>query len=136
MITAIILSAGQGRRMGTQKVLLPYGGKTIIEHIVGALQNGGADQVIAVTGYQADRVASALQNTAARIAFNEDYRAGMLSSVRCGIRAASTETAAFLIALGDQPAIRSGVVRKLVHEFEAQERNAGTILIPPSFFSH
>ena len=134
MITAIVLAAGESRRMGAQKVLLPYGGRTLIEHIIRAIEAGGADEVIAVTGHQADRVVAALSNSSVRIALNEDYRSGMLSSVRHGIRTASLDTDAFLVALGDQPAIRSDVVRLLLDAFrdndESSETISGAIIVP------
>ncbi|MDP6057310.1 MAG: NTP transferase domain-containing protein, partial [Pirellulaceae bacterium] len=82
MITAIVLAAGESQRMGAQKVLLPYGDSTVIEHIVRTLEHGGADSVIVVTGHKDNRVLSALQNTGAAIAFNKEYLTGMLSSVR------------------------------------------------------
>ena len=143
-VTAIVLSAGQSRRMGTQKVILPYGGKTVIEHIVGALSEGGADEIIAVTGHEAAKVASALRTTGAQVAFNEDYLKGMLTSVRCGLRAASAAAQGFLIALGDQPSLRPHIVRRVISEFSRRGENAGTILIPthhgerghPLLFSH
>ena len=116
--------------MGAQKVLLPYGGRTVVEHIVHALEKGGADEVIVVTGHQGDRVASTLQSMRVRIAFNEVYPAGMLSSVRCGVRAASARTQAFLIALGDQPSIRTDVVKKLIAEFKNHKGHSGIILVP------
>lgn len=130
MITAIILSAGQARRMGTQKVLLPFGGKTVIEHIVCAIEKGGVEEIMVVTGYEGDRVASALQNTGAQIVFNKEYLTGMLSSVRCGIIAAEDESDAFLIVLGDQPSIRSDIVAKLINEFRICKEKLGVILVP------
>jgi molybdenum cofactor cytidylyltransferase len=130
MISAIVLAAGQSRRMGGQKVLLPYGEVTVIEHIVHTLEEAGADEIIAVVGHDADRVAAALQNTAARIVLNPDYQSGMLSSARCGIRAVFTRARAFLIALGDQPSIRCEVVRALIQEFKNLPEDSQAILVP------
>ncbi len=130
MITAIVLSAGQARRMGAQKVLLPYGETTVIEHITAAIKAGGADEIIAVTGHEGDRVARALSGSGVRIAYNEDYHGGMLGSVRCGIRAASAGSEAFLIAVGDQPSIRADVVRLLLDTFASMQEGPGTIVVP------
>lgn len=144
MITAIVLAAGESRRMGVQKVLLPYGQTTIAEHIICVLNNGGADEIIVVTGHEGDRVRSSLLHTRARFAANKDYLTGMLSSVRCGIRIASCRTKAFLIALGDQPSIQSETINALVHELKGQIRTARAILVPthdgrrghPMIFTH
>ncbi|HQX51465.1 MAG TPA: nucleotidyltransferase family protein [Planctomycetaceae bacterium] len=130
MISAIVLAAGQSVRMGSQKVLLPYGKSTVIEHIVNVLKTGGVDEVVVITGHQSENVAAALSKTAAKIVRNEQYLSGMLSSVRCGVRAASANTQAYLVALGDQPSIRASVVATLVAAFAAEPTDQGVILMP------
>ena len=130
MISAIVLAAGQSIRMGAQKVLLPYGKSTVIEHIVNVLNKGGVDEVVAVTGHQSENVAAALRSTAVKIANNEQHLSGMLSSVRCGIRAASADAQAYLVALGDQPSIRVSVVAALISAFAEEQTDQGLILIP------
>lgn len=130
MISAIVLAAGQSVRMGSQKVLLPYGKSTVIEHIVNVLKTGGVDEVVVITGHQSENVAAALSKTAAKIVRNEQYLSGMLSSVRCGVRAASANTQAYLVALGDQPSIRASVVATLVAAFAAEPTDQGVILVP------
>ena len=130
VITAIVLAAGQSRRMGVQKVLLPYGPKTVIEHIVEALRQGGADEIIAVTGHEGARVAAAVRATGVRVAFNPAYLEGMLSSVRCGVRAACAETKGFVVALGDQPSIRGQVVQSIISAFRSRGEDTPTIVVP------
>jgi molybdenum cofactor cytidylyltransferase len=130
MITAIVLAAGESKRMGAQKALLAYGETSVIEHIVAALDDGGVDDVIVVTGFQPDRIANVLSGGRARTAFNPNYAEGMLSSVRCGLRTAAPESDAFLIALGDQPSIRLGVVKAIVDEFKKRSVAGDFILVP------
>ncbi len=144
MITAIVLAAGQSIRMGAQKVLLPYGKSTVIEHIVDVLNSGGVDEVVVVTGHQSENVAAVLSKTAAKVVRNEQYQSGMLSSVRCGVRAASADAQAYLVALGDQPSIQVSVVATLIAAFAAEPTDHGVILVPtfdrrrghPLMFSH
>ncbi len=130
--------------MGTQKVLLPFGKVTVLEHIVEVLHCGGADEIVVVTGHLSDRVAAVLRNTAVRPAVNPDYLAGMLSSIRCGLRASAPDTQAWLIALGDQPSIRPEVVAAVIAEFRRSRHDRGVIVVPafagkrghPLLFSH
>ena len=129
-VTAIILAAGESRRMGAQKVLLPFGGVTVLEQIVEVLHRGGADEIVVVTGHLSDRVGAVLQNTAARPVVNPDYLTGMLSSVRCGMRASAPDTQAWLIALGDQPSIRPEVVAAVIAEFRRSGNERGVIVVP------
>lgn len=130
MISAIVLAAGQSLRMGAQKVLLPWGESTVIEHIVNVLNRGGVHEVVAVTGHQSDQVASVLRETGVKIVRNEHYLAGMLSSVRCGIIAASPDTQAYIVALGDQPSIRASVVAALIAAFMVEPAGQSVILVP------
>lgn len=124
MISAIVLAAGESRRMGSHKILLPFRNSTVIEHIVRTLDRHGIEEIIVVTGHRSQHVTAALRNTIAKTIVNEDYLSGMLSSVRCGLRAASSSAEAFLIVLGDQPSLRPMVVERLIAEFTA-DHNTG-----------
>jgi len=130
MITAVLLAAGRSRRMGRQKVLLPYAGTTVVEHIIDVLQRGGVDEVVVVTGHQADRVRQVLENAEVTLAHNDGYDEGMLSSIRCGMRAAKPHASGYLITLGDQPSLRVEVVSAMSKAFGAMPPRSKVILVP------
>lgn len=125
MICAIVLAAGRSRRMGVQKLLLDYGGKSVISHIVEQLLDSVIDEVYVVVGHDRDRVAE--ESRGVSVVFNEDYRTGMLSSVRCGLRAIPKMCRAVLVALGDQPTITSKLVDEMVRAYGATEKG---IVVP------
>lgn len=127
MICAIVLAAGLSRRMGAQKVLLPFGGKTVIAHIVDQLLASAVDEVYVVTGHQGERVGGALSGRPVSIVNNPDYESGMLSSVRCGLRALPRQCRAVLVVLGDQPSVTSQLVDLMLQSFDATEKR---ILVP------
>ena len=127
MICAIVLAAGRSSRMGVQKLLLDYGGKSVIGHIVEQLLGSVVDEVCVVTGCDGDRVADEIVGSGVSVIFNEGYKAGMLSSVRCGLGAIGADCRAVVIALGDQPAISSKLVDELVGAYQRTDR---TIVIP------
>jgi molybdenum cofactor cytidylyltransferase len=104
--------------MGTQKLLLPFGGVTVIEHVVDQLLATALDAVVVVTGKDKDGVTQALRTRPVQLTHNVGYRGGMLSSVRTGLRTAPENWTAFVVALGDHPAIESAVVDTLIKEFE------------------
>lgn len=105
MITALLLAAGEGRRMNFQpKALLAFHGRTFIEQVLDQL-SGPVDDIIVVTGAHREAVRSFVQDPV-REAFNQDYATGLLSSIQCGLRACSAETEAVLITLVDLPFIR------------------------------
>ena len=129
MIAAIVLAAGQSLRMGRNKLLLPYGSATIIEYVVAQLAASDVDEVYVVVGHEAPRITEILCDTPTRVVHNPDYELGMFSSVRCGVAAVPSTCAAYVIALGDQPAIRTADVNALVTCF----RDSAEGIIVPEF---
>ena len=127
MICAIVLAAGRSSRMGVQKLLLPFGGKTVISHIVDQLLDSAVDKIFVVTGHQPERISGELSGRRVSIVNNADYDSGMLSSVRCGLRALPERCKAVLVAIGDQPSISTGLVDLMIQSFAAGEKK---ILVP------
>lgn len=117
MICAIVLAAGRSRRMGTQKLLLPVAGQPMIARIVDEVLRSPVAQSIVVVGHDRERVTEALAGRHVEFATNTCADGGMLSSVRCGLRALPEGWAAALVVLGDQPAIRADVVAALIRGF-------------------
>lgn len=130
MISAIILAAGDSRRMGQPKMLLPWGNLTVIEHVVNTFLRAGIEDVLVITGGAHEKVCSALAPYPIRKIHNQDYATGeMLSSIQSGIRHLSGGTRAAIIGLGDQPQIQENSIRTI---FEAY-RASGSSLVVPSF---
>ena len=127
MICAVVPAAGLSRRMGTQKLLLPFGDTTIIGHVVDELLRSVVDDVYVVVGHQADRIVAGLSGLAVSVVTNPDYDSGMLSSVRCGIGALPPQCDAILVALGDQPAVTAELVDSMAKSFAKVKQR---ILVP------
>ncbi len=127
MICAIILAAGQSKRMGVQKLLLPFGGKTVIVHIVDQLTASSVDEVYVVVGCQGKQVSEGLSGRPVSIVNNSNYKSGMLSSVRCGLHAISQQCKAVLVALGDQPSVTTKLIDRMLQNFASTEKQ---ILVP------
>jgi molybdenum cofactor cytidylyltransferase len=130
MISAIILAAGQSRRMGQPKMLLPWGQNTVIEQVVTTFLNAGVDDIVVITGSAREEVEKAIAGYPVRKLYNSNYAGGeMLSSLQCGLAGMPVSVRAALIGLGDQPQIQAGTVRRLC---EAHlQRNSR--LVVPSF---
>jgi molybdenum cofactor cytidylyltransferase len=128
-VAAIVLAAGQSRRMGTAKVLLPWErGKTILEHIVEQLVRSRIDQIQVVTGHYAAEVRKLLKPLDVELVHNRAYQTGeMLSSLQVGLRSIPDSISAVLIVLGDQPRIQPAVIYQLL---KAYSEGAGSIIIP------
>jgi molybdenum cofactor cytidylyltransferase len=120
MISAILLAAGESRRMGDFKQLLPFHGKTFVECCVDNLLATSLDEVIVVTGHRHAEVEQALASRQIRLAFNAAYRTGMSSSIQRGVQALDEKTSAILIALADQPQIHSSLISKIIAAHQAE----------------
>ncbi len=142
MIWAVVLAAGESRRMGTQKLLLPFGDTTVVGAVVRTAADSCAEGVLVVLGADRERVRAELEpgrepdrgagpaGTAA-IAFtvNEDYPSGMLSSIQAGFRALPPDAEAAVVMLGDQPFLPSRVVDAVI----AAYRESGKGIVIPAF---
>jgi molybdenum cofactor cytidylyltransferase len=117
-VSAIILSAGESRRMGTLKPLLPFGEKTVIETVLDNFLKVNLYEIIVVLGYQANRIIEIISRYSVKIVFNEKYKDGMLSSIQKGIEATDEKTEAYMIALVDQPFISSSLIESLLGKCE------------------
>lgn len=129
MIAAIVLAAGRSRRMGTQKVLLPFGGGTVISHIADEVLRSRLDRLVVVAGQDAAAIAQALADRPVGVVANPDPEGDMLSSVRCGLLALPPDAEGVLLALGDQPAITAVLVDRLVGAL----RESGSGIVVPAY---
>jgi molybdenum cofactor cytidylyltransferase len=128
MNVAIILAAGESRRMGEPKQLLPFGGKTLLECVMDAFRSPRVDEIIVVLGHKAEEIARKLGAAPqVKIAKNQHYQQGMFTSVQAGLRALPEQAALVMIALCDQPRLQRVTVEKLIAEFEKKRHK---ILIP------
>ncbi len=127
MICAIILAAGQSRRMGASKLLLPFGDRTVIARVVAAIPRGPVGRIFVVIRAGDSAIPNALAGQALDFVTNPDPEGDMLSSVRCGFRALPAQCEAALIVLGDQP----GVTPALIETLLAARGSSGCSLIVP-----
>jgi molybdenum cofactor cytidylyltransferase len=100
------LAAGRSQRFGGPKLLMPFGGTTVIGQVVAALAGAGLDPIVVVAGGEAEGIGRALAGGPAEVVVNPDPERGMLSSARVGIEALPDDVERIVVALGDQPSIR------------------------------
>ena len=117
-VAAVILAAGQSRRMGSaNKLLATFDGEPLVRRTVQAAIASKADPVIVVTGHMADRVSTALAGLDIEITHNPDYAEGLATSLRAGLAAVPATISGALVMLADMPGISGGVIDKLIAAF-------------------
>lgn len=121
MMSAIVLAAGLSTRMGgVNKLLLPFRGKTVIVTVVENIINSGIEEVIVVTGNDADVVQNLLKHLPVKIIHNQNFKIGMTSSIQKGISIAKGDS--YMICLGDMPFITSKEYLQIQTFFKKQRK--------------
>ena len=131
MISAIILAAGESRRMGQPKMLLPWGDTTVLGQVISTYQAAGVEDILVVTGGSHEQVMQIVHEYRARSVFNEAYSRGeMLSSLQRGLESLlqdRAEVEAALIGLGDQPQVQARCVHLIC---DAYRRQRARLIVP------
>jgi len=128
-IGAVLLAAGEGRRMGgVAKPLIRLQGVPLISRHLVALSGAGVDEVVVVTGHARHAVEEQVRSFVVTLAHNDAHANGQQGSVRVGLTALSGPFDAVLIALADQPLIGASDLTELIGAFK--KRPAGHVVVP------
>jgi molybdenum cofactor cytidylyltransferase len=117
MLAAVILSGGASRRMGTPKALLSYRGGTFLQHLLSVTDHPRIGWRRVVLGADAQAIAAAVKLPADEVVINENWEAGQLSSIQCGLRSLPAGTDGMLLCLVDHPLINRELAGELAERF-------------------
>ena len=124
-IAAIVLAAGQSRRMGkANKLLAPVDGKPMVAHVAEALAASQARPLVVVTGHDYAAVEAVLPKRNFSLTHNPDYASGLASSLRRGLAALPDGIDGVLVCLGDMPRVTPAIVNRLIAAFNPVEGRA------------
>lgn len=123
-IDAVILAAGCSHRMGTNKLLLPLGGKSLLEQFLSGFPFFHFQKVIAV--YSDERVAEILSTYPVTVVCNTDPGAGKSGSIRLGI-SKSLPGSGIMFSVADQPLLSTSTIERLLEAFSL---NPERIIVP------
>ena len=120
MISAILLAAGQSKRMdGENKLIKKIQNIPLIEHSIENILSSSIDELIIVLGYQKDIIEKIInKHKKIKIVFNQNFKSGMASSIKVGVNNLSNQSKAFFICLGDMPKINKNVYNDLIQYIE------------------
>ncbi|MFO7299486.1 MAG: nucleotidyltransferase family protein [Actinomycetes bacterium] len=126
---ALILAAGGSRRLGRPKQLEPWGGTTLLEHVVSLVRVMPVDEVWVVLGAESERILAGIDLGDAGIIENPEWEEGLASSLRVGLDALTRLSRAerVVIMMGDQPEVSPEVVARLL---EAHRSGGRPVSIP------
>ena len=117
----IILAGGRAKRMGTTKQLLPWGNRTILQHVVDTASAVNPAEIIVVLGHNAAEISSVLKDEPVKIAINKEFSRGMSSSLKTALNYISPESDTYIFMLGDQPLVTVDMLRLLLQHHSASK---------------
>ncbi len=132
-IGGVVLAAGESRRMGEQKLLLPYRETTLIKWVLKQALDSSLDEVVLVLGHRANRIIETLEDIKTnypeklRIAINKDYKLGMSSSLKLGFELLKDKFMHIMVILGDMPCISSSIIDELIEGYLKSNLPLGAI---------
>jgi molybdenum cofactor cytidylyltransferase len=113
-VVGLVLAAGGSSRLGRPKQLLPYGGGTLLGHVLGVARACPFDQLLCVVGGGADDVRAALGFGGVEVVENPAFGDGCSSSIAAALRAVHERADVLVLMLGDQPGVTGGAVEALL----------------------
>jgi len=128
-ISAVLLGAGESKRMGVDKLSLPWGRRTMLEHSFETLLRSEVHELVVVLSIRNKGVRNLFQGRKVRIVINPFSEMGMSASIRRGLQEIHPHCHGILIALGDQPLLKTRTINALIRAFDQGKEG----IIVPSF---
>jgi len=130
MLAAAILSAGESRRMGTPKALLPYRGSTFLQHLIEVTRHPRVGLTKIVLGAGAQVIRDTLHLDEASVVINEEWEKGQLSSIQAAVRSlANAGTDGMILCPVDHPLVSANLVARLIEQFDS----TGKLIVLPTY---
>jgi len=125
-IGAVILAAGESSRFGQPKQLLPFRGKTLVRTIIDAACEAGCAPVVVIIGSNSETIHAELAHANVLEVRNTNWRSGIGSSIRSGVRALTghaPDVQAILLLVCDQPAVNAPFIERLIATHQASKKD-------------
>jgi len=115
MIKAILLAAGQSKRLKSENKLTKlYKKKPLINYSLKKLYKSKINKIIIVLGHQHKEVKKIIKKNKKNIfIYNKNYKKGMASSIKVGLKKVSRDDKGFIIVQSDMPFIKTSDINKI-----------------------
>ena len=123
MIKAILLAAGQSKRLKSENKLIKlYKKKPLINHSLNALHKSKVNKIIVVLGHQKKELQKIIKKSNKNIfTYNKEYKKGMASSIKAGLRKLNKKDKGFIIVQSDMPFIKSSDINKIFNSIKSKK---------------
>jgi molybdenum cofactor cytidylyltransferase len=113
-VTGLVLAAGGSKRLGEPKQLLPYGGATLLDHVLDVARASAFDQLVCALGGSAGEVRERVDLSGATVVENHHFGEGCSSSIAAALSAFDPRAEVLVLMLGDQPGVTPQTVASLL----------------------
>jgi UDP-N-acetylglucosamine diphosphorylase/glucosamine-1-phosphate N-acetyltransferase len=129
-ISAVILAAGKGTRMGTTdrpKVMFEANGKPLVEYLVNSIKAAKVEDVTLVVGYMQEMVRDYFKNSVKYVEQKEQLGTG--HAVLMAKEPLQRESEAVITCYGDMPLFKTETIRKLIETFESEKPTVAMLTV-------
>ncbi len=127
-LSAVLLAAGESSRMGdTNKLTLPVKGQALLQRTASTLLKLGLEELIVVTGHEAETPRELLNGYPLKLVYNEHYRDGQMTSVHRGLAELKLPCDAVFVCLADLPLLEIEDLHTIV---SALGESGSSIVVP------
>ncbi len=119
MVKAVILASGMAKRFGKNKLLMPLGGKRVVEHVIDHSKASKVENIFLVYGHHRQEFERIAEDKEIKLIYNEKYYLGQSYGVKKAIERLEEEAEGILFLLGDQPFITVHTINQLLEHFKA-----------------
>ena len=124
-IHALVMAAGQSRRMGNvNKLLAELNGKSLIRSVVENTCDSNVSAITVVTGFESEKIELALAGLNVNLVYNPDFASGLASSLRRGVLSMPSDCRGVVVLLGDMPHITTEMINQIVIRFDDGSANS------------
>ena len=128
-VSALLLAAGESRRMGTiNKLALTVEGTPLLRRTAMTLLSATLNEIVVVLGHKAEEARALLEGLPLRLVENPDYAQGQMTSVYRGMQALQQPCDGVMVCLSDQPLIEANDLNALMRAFV--EECPRSVLVP------
>jgi molybdenum cofactor cytidylyltransferase len=113
-VTGLVLAAGGSQRLGRPKQLLPYGGATLLDHVLGTARACAFDQILCVLGGGGDAIRAIVDLHDVDVVENAHFGAGCSSSIAVALGALDRRAEGVVLLLADHPGVPAATVAALL----------------------
>lgn len=134
MVSAILLAAGESKRMGEQdKLFLKYKGDWIINHVMRNLWASNKSELIVVMQNNDSNLLNGQSTDEIKVAINPDFKKGMTTSIQAGVAAATEKSDGYMICLADQPLMQAEDYNMIIERFGLLYAHDPECIVVPIF---